>query len=88
MNDKELYTKIYVKNAPTLTGICENYIHNKDEAYEIGMVLLMYSLKMLMFSGVEKDDLPKLYDNIEKTFDSVYNDYKKVERNAITLNQL
>lgn len=79
MNDKDLYIKIYGENAPKLTGICENYIRDKDEAYEMGMVLLMFSLKMLMFSGVEKDDLPKLYDNIEKTFDIVHKDFKRVD---------
>jgi hypothetical protein len=81
MNDKELYTKIYVKNAPNLTAICQNYIQDKDEAYQIGMVFLMYSLKMLMFSGVEKEDLPNLYNNIEKTWESVYQDFGRVDIN-------
>ena len=43
------------------------------------MVLLMMSMKMLMFSGVKKEDLPKLYENIEKTFDKVYEDFKRVD---------
>lgn len=81
MNEKELYQKIYVKNALALTSICENYIHDKDEAYQIGMVLLMFSLKMLMFSGIEKDDLPKLYHNIEQTFDHVHKDFQRVDLN-------
>lgn len=48
MSVEDLYKKLYTKNSPTLTLICENYIHDKDETYEMGMVFLMYSLKMLI----------------------------------------
>lgn len=77
----ELYLEIYTQISNQTNKLLENYIHDEDKSYEAGMVLLMLSMKMLMFSGVTKKDLPKLYDNIEKTFNSVYKDFEIVDLN-------
>jgi hypothetical protein len=77
MND--LYLEIYKDVCSHTYKLLQTYIHDEEKSYEAGMALMMLSMKMLMFSGVTKESLFILHENIEKTFDDVYKDFQKVD---------
>jgi hypothetical protein len=78
---KDLYTEIYGEIFKKTNELLKTYRRDEDESYQAGMVLLMLSIKMLMFSGFTKNELPELHENIEETFDTVYEDFKRVDLN-------
>ncbi len=75
----ELYKNIYAEIAINLNPILGKYVHDEDKSYQAGLVLLMFSMKMHMFAGIEKQDFNVFLDNIKETFDNVYEDFKKVD---------
>lgn len=77
----ELYIEIYEKISKTTNNILGEYVNDEDKSYQSAMALLMMSMKMFMFAGFTKDELPELYTNIEKTFNSVYKDFQRVDLN-------
>jgi len=75
----ELYLEIYKEICSQTHKLLQTYIRDEDKAYEAGMALMMLSMKMLMFSGVTKENLFILHENIEKAFDDVYKDFQRVD---------
>ncbi len=75
----QLYVKIYKQITGKIHTYLGNCVRDEDKSYQAAMALLMISMKMFMFAGIKKEDLTTLYENIDHTFDKVYNDFKRVD---------
>jgi hypothetical protein len=81
MTDNSLYIEIYGKIYRLLNEILDECVNDQDKAYEAAMSLLMISMKMHMFAGITKENLPFLHNNIDQTFEKVYRDFESVDLN-------
>lgn len=79
MSDNKLYIEIYSKIYRSLDNVLSEYVHDEDKSYEAAMALLMISMKMHMFAGVTKENLPILHKNIDETFEIIYKDFERVD---------